>query len=67
MLTSRVINTLKVWLDQHFTETDDVEILHQIKDFAANVLPANGNESSSKQLLNLVARRVSAYLDILTL
>lgn len=51
-----VANTLKAWLDNHYVEKEDSNVLNMIEDFT-KVLMANGNELISRQLQALVERK----------
>lgn len=52
-------NTLKTWLEHHYMEEQDRNALDVVEDFATTTLMANGSDLMSKQLLQLVDRRVS--------
>ncbi|WWC90903.1 uncharacterized protein L201_005841 [Kwoniella dendrophila CBS 6074] len=53
----RVANALRTWLERHYIEQTDHEVLDRIKEFANTTLLANGSELMSKQLLTLVGKR----------
>lgn len=56
----RVANTIRSWLDTHYISEEDEGILDRVEEFARTTLLTNGSELLSKQLLNLVDRRVGA-------
>ena len=52
---------LKTWLDQHYDETMDGDILDGILDFATNIMAKDSQvRMPSQQLVKAVQRRVSA-------
>ncbi|WVR07351.1 hypothetical protein IAU60_004392 [Kwoniella sp. DSM 27419] len=53
----RVANALRTWLERHYIEQTDYEVLPRIEQFASTTLLANGSELMSKQLLTLVGKR----------
>ncbi|WVQ99820.1 hypothetical protein IAU59_006963 [Kwoniella sp. CBS 9459] len=53
----RVANALRTWLERHYIEHTDHEVLDRIEEFANTTLLANGSELMSKQLLTLVGKR----------
>ncbi|WVQ68268.1 uncharacterized protein L199_006475 [Kwoniella botswanensis] len=53
----RVANALRTWLERHYIEQTDHEVLDRIEEFANTTLLANGSELMSKQLLTLVGKR----------
>ncbi|WWD18895.1 hypothetical protein CI109_103350 [Kwoniella shandongensis] len=53
----RVANALRTWLERHYIEQTDSDVLDKIEQFATTTLLANGSELMSKQLLTLVAKR----------
>ncbi|WRT68200.1 uncharacterized protein IL334_005175 [Kwoniella shivajii] len=53
----RVANALRTWLERHYIEQTDHEVLDRIEQFANTTLLANGSELMSKQLLTLVGKR----------
>lgn len=59
LIRLRVANALRTWLEKHYVEQSDHGVLDRIEQFAKTTLVANGSELMSKQLLTLVAKRVS--------
>lgn len=57
-LISRVVNTLRNWLDVHYLEDQDASMLDRIDQFT-EALHAEGSVTMATQLSNLVIRRVS--------
>jgi hypothetical protein len=55
----RVSNTIRGWLDNHFSPEEDIGILDRIEEFANVTLVNNGTHQLSALLLQLVTRRVS--------
>jgi son of sevenless-like protein len=55
---SRVANVIRSWLDVHYLEAQDVEVLDDVEEFASTTLLQNGSELLSRQLVSLVQRRV---------
>ncbi|WWC71747.1 uncharacterized protein I206_105706 [Kwoniella pini CBS 10737] len=53
----RVANALRTWLERHYIDHTDSEVLDRIEEFANTTLLANGSELMSKQLLTLVGKR----------
>lgn len=53
-------NVIRSWLDVHYLEAQDVEVLDDVEEFAATTLLQNGSELMSRQLITLVQRRVSS-------
>ncbi|WVW85840.1 hypothetical protein I302_107878 [Kwoniella bestiolae CBS 10118] len=53
----RVANALRTWLERHYIEQTDNEVLDRMEEFANTTLLANGSELMSKQLLTLVGKR----------
>ncbi|KAJ9125105.1 hypothetical protein QFC22_000058 [Naganishia vaughanmartiniae] len=56
----RVFNVLKTWLDQHYNETLDADILESIQEFATNIMARDTQvRMPSQQLIKAVQRRQS--------
>lgn len=56
----RVFNVLKTWLDQHYNETLDADILDSIQEFATDIMAKDTQvRMPSQQLIKAVQRRVS--------
>jgi hypothetical protein len=60
MLSIRVFNIFKTWLDQYFNEEEDPEVLNRIEIFTEEVLAKDAQLKMPHQvLLRVVQRRVS--------
>ncbi|KAJ9108726.1 hypothetical protein QFC21_000046 [Naganishia friedmannii] len=56
----RVFNILKTWLDQHYNETLDADILESIQEFATDIMARDTQvRMPSQQLIRAVQRRQS--------
>lgn len=56
----RVFNILKTWLDQHYNENMDADILEGILEFATDIMGKDTQvRMPSQQLVKAVQRRVS--------
>lgn len=61
----RVFNVLKTWLDQHYNENMDADILEGILEFATDIMAKDTQvRMPSQQLLKAVQRRVSQLRSI---
>lgn len=61
----RVFNILKTWLDQHYNENMDADILEGILEFATDIMAKDTQvRMPSQQLVKAVQRRVSRNLGV---
>jgi son of sevenless-like protein len=60
----RVFNILKTWLDQHYNENMDADILEGILEFASDIMGKDTQvRMPSQQLVKAVQRRVSQSVE----
>lgn len=60
----RVVNALRQWLEKHFIRETDDDVLNKVEELALRMPEEDGKaELMSKQLLQLVAKRVGPVID----
>lgn len=59
-----MVNALRQWLEKHFIRETDDEVLNKVEELALRMPEEDGKaELMSKQLLQLVAKRVGPVID----
>lgn len=59
-----MVNALRQWLEKHFIRETDDDVLNKVEELALRMPEEDGKaELMSKQLLQLVAKRVGPVID----
>lgn len=59
-----MVNALRQWLEKHFIRATDDAVLNKVEELALRMPEEDGKaELMSKQLLQLVAKRVGPVID----
>lgn len=59
-----MVNALRQWLEKHFIRETDDDVLNKVEELALKMPEEDGKaELMSKQLLQLVAKRVGPVID----